>query len=136
MQPTAFGKLHKVAANRRIRVAGRAKFRTRQELLRSEWPISHQFATRSASERENCMQQVPKFLNNPGKTCSPKRTCQVVNVRDCSNRVLVIAGSPEFNPGSRNQSQSRRMVPICNVNFKSCRGFRSSSGSPWRYMKM
>jgi hypothetical protein len=52
MQPTAFGKLQKVAANRRFRVAGRAKFRTRQELPRSEWPISHQFATRSASERE------------------------------------------------------------------------------------
>jgi hypothetical protein len=52
MQPTAFGKLQKVAANRRFRVAGLARFRTRQELPRSEWPISHQFATRSASERE------------------------------------------------------------------------------------
>ncbi len=52
MQPTAFEKLQKVAANRRFRVAGRAKFRTRQELLRSEWPIFHKFATRSASERE------------------------------------------------------------------------------------
>jgi hypothetical protein len=32
------------------------------------------------------MLQVPKFLNNPGKTCSPKRSCQDVNVRDCINR--------------------------------------------------
>jgi hypothetical protein len=28
------------------------KFRTLQELQRSEWPISHQYATRSALERE------------------------------------------------------------------------------------
>ncbi len=96
--PTAFEKLQQVAANCRIRVAGRAKFRTRQELQRSERPISHQFATRPAPERELYV-RVPTFLNNTGKTYSPKRSYQVVNVRGVYNCVLIIAGS------SSNQSR-------------------------------
>ncbi len=65
-------------------------------------------------QRENCMLQVPTFLNNPGKTYSPKLSCQVVNVRGCINCVLIIAGSP----GSLNPSQSCKLSPLGNVNRK------------------
>ncbi len=110
-QHTAFGKLPKVAANCRIRVAGQAKFRTRQELPSlqnkiSERPISHQLATRSALERivwykSLTFSTIPVKLTLPA---TPSR--QVVNVRDCINCVLIIVGSPEFHPDSRNPSQT------------------------------
>ena len=58
-------------------------------------------------QRENCILKDPKFLNNPGKTCS----CQDVNVRDCINCVLIIAGSPEINPGSQNPSPNLPSEP-------------------------
>ncbi len=74
-------------------------------------------------QRENCMLQVPKFLKNPGKTNSPKRSCQVANVRDCSNCVLVIAGSPEFNPGSQNSSPNLPSEPNWQSQFSTLSRF-------------
>ncbi len=106
-----------VAANCRIRVAGRAKFRTRQELPRSEWPISNRFATRSASENE--LHAIsPNRLNNPGKPYSPKRSCQVVNARD-----------------RKSSSQSCRLSPICNGRFQSNCGFSGQFWITFEYSK-
>ncbi len=54
-------------------------------------------------QRENCMLQVPKILIIPVELAL-QALLPSCERKSCNNCILVIAGSPKFNPGSRNQS--------------------------------
>ncbi len=80
-------------------------------------------------KRENCILQVRKCLSNPGTTYCPKHSRQVVELQNCSNCVLVLAGNSEFNPCSENPIPSLPSKPAWHGRVVNRRGFRTNSES-------